>query len=124
MTWNPTNQPGEYNEARVQQLEPIAQALTNLKLPPIRQRKLNPIFNALVMQVEDGGDNPEVNSLLLDALRAGVLHQVDAQQAETMLHAIETFATEEKAYWEKIQKSSRTASLSKPASHKNRKKRR
>jgi hypothetical protein len=124
MTWNPSNQPGEYNEARVQQLEPIAQALINLKLPPIRQRKLNPIFNALAMQVEDGGDNPEVNRLLLDALRAGVLHQVDAQQAETMLHAIEAFATEEKAYWEKIQKKVHTANPSKPSNHKNRKGRR
>lgn len=124
MTWNPSNQPGEYNEAKVQQLEPIAQALTNLRLPPIRQRKLNPIFNALAMQVEDGGDNPEVNSLLLDALRTGTLHQVDVQQAEAMLHAIEAFATEEKAYWEKIQKNAHTANLSKPSSHKNRKKRR
>lgn len=54
MTWKPSNQPGEYNEARVLQLKPIAQALVALQLPPLRQRKLNPILNALVMQVEDG----------------------------------------------------------------------
>lgn len=28
------------------------------------------------MQIEDGGDSPEVNNLLLDALRPAIRHQV------------------------------------------------
>jgi len=32
------------------------------------------------MQIEDGGDSPEVNRLLLEALRAGVRHQVSEKR--------------------------------------------
>lgn len=39
---------------------------------------LNGILNALGMQIEDGGDSPEVSQLLLQALAAGVRHQVGA----------------------------------------------
>ncbi len=104
MNWKPSNTPGQYNEARVLQLKPITQALLTLKLPPARQRKLNPIVSALIMQVEDGGDSPEVNSLLLTALQAGVRHQVDKQQAKPIMSAIDAFMKKEANYWRQIRK--------------------
>jgi len=61
----------------------------------LRARKLNGILNALIMQIEDGGDNPEVNDLLLAALRAGVLHQVGERQAQPVLSAIDAFSVGE-----------------------------
>lgn len=57
----PTNKPGRYNAARVAKLRPIYRAIEQLKLPPLRLRKINAICNALAMQIEDGGDSPEVN---------------------------------------------------------------
>lgn len=72
----PTNQPGRDDEARLARCKPVEEAIAALRLPPVRARKLNAILNALIMQIEDGGDNPKVNDLLLAALRTGVLHQV------------------------------------------------
>ena len=43
------------------------------------------------MQIEDGGDSPEVNRLLLDALRAGIRHQVDERTAQPALQAVDQF---------------------------------
>lgn len=43
------------------------------------------------MQIEDGGDSPEVNKLLLGALRAGILHQVSEREAQAALRAIDAF---------------------------------
>jgi len=43
------------------------------------------------MQIEDGGDRPEVNRLLLDALRAGLRHQVGQRPAKATLHTIDAF---------------------------------
>jgi len=102
MTWKPSNQPTRYNHERVAQLEPIEQAIAALDLPLVRVRKLNPIFNALAMQIEDGGDNPEVNRLLMDALRAGIRHQVDDDAARLVLAAIDTFERTETDHWEQV----------------------
>ena len=65
MDWKPSNEPGRLDRARAARADPIARELDRLGLPLIRQRKLNGILNALMMQIEDGGDSPEVNRLLL-----------------------------------------------------------
>ena len=54
------------------------------------------------MQIEAGGDSPEVNHLLLDALRAAVTHQVGEGAAEPVLRAIETFRQIEAERWERV----------------------
>ncbi|NTU80643.1 MAG: hypothetical protein HGA45_14910 [Chloroflexales bacterium] len=54
------------------------------------------------MQIEDGGDSPEVNGLLLDALRAGVHHQVGAFGALPVLRAIDVFAQAEEGRWAQL----------------------
>jgi tetratricopeptide (TPR) repeat protein len=97
--WQPTNQPGRYDAARVANLAPIDLAVADLQLPLNRLRKLNAIRNALEMQIEDGGDSPEVNSRLLEALRLAVVHQVGRQRATDVLQAIDDFARAEEARW-------------------------
>jgi hypothetical protein len=97
--WQPTNEPGRYDAARVANLELIHQAIEHLQLPPIRLRKLNAIRNALEMQIEDGGDAPEVNDHLLEALRLAVIHQVGRQRATAVLQVIDAFARAEEARW-------------------------
>ena len=116
-----SNQPGAYNEIRVLQLKPLGKALSALSLPPARQRKLMPIFNALVMQVEDGGDCPEVNEILIQALRIGVLHQVDQAQAKSVLSALDVVLQKEKDYWGRFaagDDASDSQSVARPASGK------
>ncbi len=81
MDWKASNKPNRLDRARVERTDPIAREIGRLGLPLIRQRKLNGILNALVMQIEDGGDSPEVNRMLLDALREGLRHQVGKTQA-------------------------------------------
>ena len=102
MSWKPSNQPVRYDEARVARLKPIGAEIEKLGLPLVRLRKLNGIRNALEMQIEDGGDSPEVNRLLLDALRAGVLHQVSEPQARAVLQAIDAFEQAEAERWEQV----------------------
>jgi hypothetical protein len=77
-------------------------AIQSLRLPLIRQRKLSALCNALEMQVEDGGDHPEVNALLAAALRWAALHQVSAAQAAPLLRAIDEFEGQERERWERI----------------------
>jgi tetratricopeptide (TPR) repeat protein len=95
----PTNIPSDYDEARVAQLHPLKDAIDGLGLPPIRVRKLHGIVNALEMQIEDGGDSPEVNALLLRALRAGVVHQVDRRRGRAVLRAIGDLERVEAEHW-------------------------
>jgi hypothetical protein len=102
MTWKPSNEPMRYDRARAAQFDPIKAAIQSLGLPPIRVRKLNGIVNAIAMQIEDGGDSPEVNHLLLDALRASVIHQVGEEAAEPVLRAIEAFRQVEAERWEQV----------------------
>jgi tetratricopeptide (TPR) repeat protein len=97
-----SNQPVRYDRARVDQLKPIRAEVEKLGLPLIRLRKLNGILGGLEMQIEDGGDSPEVNKLLLEALRAGILHQVDERQARAALQAIDTFAQAEAKRWAQV----------------------
>ncbi len=65
-------------------------------------RKLGGLFNALEMRIEDGGDSPVVNGLLLDALPAGIRRQVDERTAQRALSAIEAFARDEARRWEQV----------------------
>jgi tetratricopeptide (TPR) repeat protein len=77
-------------------------AVEQLGLPLGRFRKLNGILNALIMQIEDGGDSPEVNKLLLDALRAAIRHQVGDEQGAAALRAIDVFEQAEAERWELV----------------------
>jgi len=102
MDWKPSNEPSRCDRARVQRTDPIAREISRLGLPLIRQRKLNGILNALMMQVEDGGDSPEVNRMLLDALREDLRHQVGEHQARAVLRAIDAFEEAEAERWEQV----------------------
>lgn len=86
-----SNEPVGYDEGRVARLRPIREAVERLPLPPLRSRKIGGILNALEMQIEDGGDSPEVNRLLLGALRAAIHHQVGVGHAQGALRAINAF---------------------------------
>ncbi|HYU18323.1 MAG TPA: hypothetical protein VEQ11_06465 [Chloroflexota bacterium] len=96
-----SNQPSGYDQARVARLRPIELAIGRLRLQVLRARKLTGILNALEMQIEDGGDSPEVNRLLLEALRAGIRHQVAEPQAQAALREIEAFEAVEAQRWER-----------------------
>src|SRR4051794_7754422 len=102
MTWKPSHVPVRYDQARVARLKPLQNAVSRLGLPPLRQRKLRALLGALEAQIEDGGDHPEVNALLLDALRAGIHHQVDDRAANDVLRAIDAFAQEEEQRWAQV----------------------
>jgi tetratricopeptide (TPR) repeat protein len=102
MDWKPSNQPTRINRVRAEQIKPIQEAIQALGLPSLRERKLNPIANALAMQIEDGGDHPQVNQLLVDALRAGIRHQVDETTARPALDALAAFERAETEYWEQV----------------------
>jgi tetratricopeptide (TPR) repeat protein len=86
----------------VARLEPIEAAIGKLRLPPIRFRKLNGILNAVEVQIEDGGDSPEVNKLLLDALRACLRHQAGERGAKAALRSIDAFEKAEAKRWEQV----------------------
>lgn len=102
MTWKPSKQPIRYDRARVARIRPIEDEINKLGLPLIRLRKLNGILNALVMQVEDGGDHPEANRLLLEALRAALRHQVGERRSREALRAIEILERSELERWEQV----------------------
>lgn len=99
MTWKPSNEPTRYDRARVERTKPIEKEIDRLGLPLIRKRKLNTILNALIVQIEDGGDSPEPNRLLLEALRAAVRHQAGEKRARAVLRAIDAFETAEAERW-------------------------
>ena len=100
--WQPSNQPDRYDKARVAQIKPVEAAIEALGLPPLRQRKLNGLLNGLIMQIEDGGDSPAVNGLLIEALKTAVLHQVGARQGTAVLQAIDRFAQAEAKHWQQV----------------------
>jgi hypothetical protein len=83
--------------ARLDTLKPVQQCVRALNLPPLRQRKLNGILNALTMQIEDGGDSSEVNNLLIKALRVAVIAQVGDKSAAATLKALAQFEQSEAA---------------------------
>jgi hypothetical protein len=99
MSWKPSNQTTRYDRKRVDQLSPIRAEIESLGLPLTRFRKLNAVLGALEAQIEDGGDSPEVNKLLLDALRAGILHQAGECQASAALRAVDAFEEAETKRW-------------------------
>jgi hypothetical protein len=81
--------------ARLNTFKPVKQAVEALNLPPLRFRKLNGILGALTMQIEDGGDSPEVNELLVKALHAAVIFQVGEESAKPFLEALARFEQSE-----------------------------
>jgi hypothetical protein len=97
-----SNAPGRFDQARVARLQQLGAAVERLRLPPLRARKLGAILRALEMQIEDGGDSPDVNRLLLDALRAGIRHQVDEPTSQQALQAIDQFEQAESVRWHGI----------------------
>jgi tetratricopeptide (TPR) repeat protein len=102
MAWQPSNEPVRYDRKRVATFGPVTDAVGQLGLPLIRFRKLNGICNAIAMQIEDGGDSPEANRLLLEALRAAVIHQVGERAAAPVMSAIETFRRSEAEHWARV----------------------
>ena len=96
---NPQDFFDEIDYARLDTFKPVKQAVEALKLPLLRQRKLNGILNALTMQIEDGGDSPEVNELLVKALRAAILFQVGDSAAKLALEALARFEQSETLRW-------------------------
>ena len=94
-SFNFSNQSTRYDRARVTQLGPIRESIQRLRLPILSMRKLIGILNAVEVQIETGGDSPEVNARLLDALRVAVRHQVDEHTARPVLGAIDVFAQAE-----------------------------
>jgi hypothetical protein len=104
LNWTPSPIPGKYiDHLRLAQLKPVAKAIQDLRLPPIRYRKLKGILNALMMRIEDGGDSLEVNAFLVKALRSVVIHQVGEDAGQAAMQAIEAFQMSEKARWKQIQ---------------------
>lgn len=102
MTWRPSPDPARYDPQRVAHLQPIHDAVSRLGLPLIRFRKIKSILGALEVQIEDGGDAPEINNLLLDALRAVLRHQVGGPQMQDALAAVDAFARAEVLRWERV----------------------
>lgn len=94
-TKNPQDALSHIDRARLDTFKPVDQAVEALKLPFLRQRKLNGILNALTMQIEDGGDSPEVNELLVKALRAAVIFQVGEESAKLFIEALARFEQSE-----------------------------
>ena len=80
---------------RLETLKPVGQAINSLNLPILRFRKLNGILNALTMQIEDGGDFPEVNDLLIKALRTAVIAQIGEKTAVRVLNSLAQFEQSE-----------------------------
>lgn len=102
MSWQPSHEPTHYDRRRVAAFAPVEEAVQKLRLPALRARKPGAICNAIEVQIEDGGDSPEVDDLLLDALRTAVIHQVGEKAAAPVLRAIEAFRRSETARWEQI----------------------
>jgi tetratricopeptide (TPR) repeat protein len=92
-----------YDRARVAQLDPIREAIGRLGLSPLSVRQLRGILNAIEIQIEVGGDSPDVNALLIDALRAALRHQVDERAAQPALRAIDTFIQAEDQRWKQVE---------------------
>ena len=83
------------DRARLETFKPVEQAIASLNLPILRLRKLKGILNALIMQIEDGGDSPEVNELLVKAFRAAVTFQVGEESAKPLIEALAKFEQSE-----------------------------
>jgi len=96
----PSSVPGKnIDRPRLNQLKPVEKAIQGLRLSLIQFRKLNGILGALTMQVEDGGDNPEVNAFLVKALRSAVIHHVGVDAGQSAIQTIDAFQMSEEAHW-------------------------
>lgn len=92
MTGGSSRDRGRYDQQRVAHLQPLKDAVGQLGLPLLRLRKITAIIAALEVQIEDGGDEPAVTALLLDALRAALRSQGEGVPLAAALHAVDTFA--------------------------------
>ncbi len=90
------------DRARLKTLEPVEQSIHMLDLPAIRFRKVNTILNALKMQIEDGGDDPDVNDYLVKALRAAVIAQVGETKGKSVFEALDGFEHAEQDRLQKV----------------------
>lgn len=102
MAWKPSNRPTGYDEERVENLEAVSAAIANLRPRMDAAHKLFGILNAIETQIEEGGDSPAVNSLLLDALRAAIRHLLGEAEGARALRAVDEFAAQEAEHWEEI----------------------
>lgn len=103
----PSSVPGKnIDRFRLDHLKPVEKAIQGLRLSLIQFRILNGILGALTMQVEDGGDNPEVNAFLVKALRSAVIHHVGVDAGQSAIHAIDAFQMSEEAHWTQTQNGS------------------
>ncbi|MCP4361208.1 MAG: hypothetical protein GY796_24635 [Chloroflexi bacterium] len=82
----------QYNKDRSAQFTSVKTAVAALRLPPIDQRKLISIMNAIEVQLESGNDSPKANDYLLCALQAAVLHEVSDGRETAVVQAIDAFA--------------------------------
>jgi hypothetical protein len=87
----------------------------------IRQRKLNSILNALMMQIEDWDDSSEVNRLLRDALREVLRHQVGKHRARAALSAIDALEEAEAERWAQVSAGTLPPRRRQPSTSENRK---
>ena len=92
MTGRLSRDRGRYDRQRVAHLQPLKDAVGQIGLPLLRLRKITAIIAALDVQIEDGGDDPGVNALLLDPLRAALRRQGEDVPLAAALHAVDTFA--------------------------------
>lgn len=68
----------------------------------LRFRKVNTIFNALKMRIEDGGDDPAGSDYLVKALRAAVIAQVGEIKGKSSLEALDDFEQAEQSFSKEI----------------------
>jgi len=92
MTGRSSRDRERYDRQRVAHLQPLKDAVGQIGLPLLRLRKISSIIAALEVQIEDGGDDPAVTALLLDALRAALRRQGEGVPLAAALHAVDTFA--------------------------------
>ena len=82
----------EFDENRLAEFKVVKTAVKQLQLPPIRQRNLISIMNAIEVQLEGGGSSPDVETHLLRALQAAVRHEVVEGKETAVVQAINSFA--------------------------------
>ena len=104
----------QFNEDRLAEFSVMRTVVNALRIPLMRQRNLISILNAIEVQLEGGGDNPDVNEYLLRALQAAVRHEVSDGRETAVLQAINSFAKGEFEQWQPDGESVPTAKTTDP----------
>ncbi len=77
------------SEERIDALEEVRNVIASHNLPPIKQRKLNGIFNAMEVQIEDDDFNAEAVEHLGNAVIAVAKgYRLNTQQVEEALASV------------------------------------